>query len=346
MEVRHLVEKVKAAQKTGELVRSQWRDYCDTFGHGTRDPSKHSAKFLLRFFEMQSSGNIPVCEQPLHKRQMPGPDCDPSTAFAVLVAKVNYGRQASRQFKTAWQSFCANSATGAVNPECYEADALYGFLTSCLTGKGCFLDKNPYAAPPRFDGSPLAETVKYMQSSRLTWKHKWDRFSDAEGGGVRDPARHPAEFLQRFIDSVAPTCAQGREISRVAKKRGARSTGNSPRPLATRQEVNDNQRHSLCTLAKPFAGKDHVCTDWLPLESRPSIDATIASNDDTASTHTYDGSSSSGCPSSRPRSHSHPPRARSIESASAPSPGIFGLPPGYRVRNTFIEMQDISFSGL
>lgn len=199
-----LVSRVKQAQKSHESVRTKWRDYCDEVGNGTRDPTLHTATFLRRFFELLATGNVPVCPDPLHKWPIPGPEIDEDEAHRVLVAKVKHGQQAA-DFKESWWAFCDSSHSGMRDPLRYDNDSLIHFLLHVAPDGGCMPDKNPYSAPPQHM-SDFSDCVRRMQSSKLVWKHQWDHYSDTFGGGVRDPARHPAAFLADFIVQVVPPC--------------------------------------------------------------------------------------------------------------------------------------------
>lgn len=44
--------------------------------------------------------------------------------------------------------------------------------------------------------------VKEVQRRSEDLRLAWETYADAEGGGLRDPGRHDAVFLKRFLDLV------------------------------------------------------------------------------------------------------------------------------------------------
>jgi len=54
---------------------------------------------------------------------------------------------------------------------------------------------------PVLDQVSLTAQIKEMQRSDATAKEQWWMYCDAEGAGVRDPAKHDASFLATFINS-------------------------------------------------------------------------------------------------------------------------------------------------
>lgn len=343
-DVARLVQQVKAVQKTGETSRTQWRDYCDVLGNGTRDPNKHSAAFLGRFFELKTLNELPVCEEPLHKKPIPGPDCAPVEAHTILVAKVKCGQQASAAFNAAWWDFSDDSA-GTRDPSSHSVASLRSFLLNYTAKSGGLPDKNPYASPPRFQASPLSECVKSMQSARLVWKHQWDHFCDAFGNGVRDPSRHPPAFLQQFLDQVTPKHPQSRLLSRqsILCDDGLSAT---PPPVVKRRSRRTGFHPPSSLDAMEGASLD-ACLMNAPLRGNPALllRNLLVDDDDSTSTRTGDDSSLSGCSTtgSKRRSSSEPPRLEDAECGIAKVPslsGQFGVPLGSRVRNTFLEWDE------
>lgn len=121
----------------------------------------------------------------------------------MLEARARYGLNRSKNFRAAWVQLLGDST----EPGSIDAVTLLRFLRAAEANPHTALTKNPYASPPSFS-SPLAKCVKEMQSSKLTWKRQWDAICDAEGGGARDPARHPPGFLQRFLEMAKPPCPE------------------------------------------------------------------------------------------------------------------------------------------
>lgn len=63
----------------------------------------------------------------------------------------------------------------------------------------------------RFAHSFLVAQVKVLQRSSKTLKVKWSRLCDAEKRGLKDPARHDVDFLQRFLSSPEALAALSTE---------------------------------------------------------------------------------------------------------------------------------------
>jgi hypothetical protein len=197
---------VKAAQRSEAQVRTQWRDYCDTLGGGTRDPRMHTAEFLRNFFQLRAANALPQCQKPLYELAMPAEHREDEEAREILVAKVKHGQRSCENFRKAWWDFCDRSALGVRDPAQHSCAALHLFFRH-VPGTGRLPDRDPYSAPPLFQ-CPLAKCVKVMQSSKMKWKRQWDSFCDEFGAGIKDPARHPPAFLESFIMSAVPKCPE------------------------------------------------------------------------------------------------------------------------------------------
>jgi hypothetical protein len=189
-----MVEAVKAFQKTGRDARSGWNNYCDVYARGVRDPCRHPPAFLRRFFELRDRGGLPEFEAPIHERSLSSALSEKDYR-AILDAKV---QQAMR--KPSLRQ-CFRQRFGAIKAKAVDSLALLEFLCTVEQAD----TRNPYASPARFQ-SPWGQCVKKMQSSRLQWKVQWDAFVERYGCGVRDPSRHPPEFLITFLKQVSPPC--------------------------------------------------------------------------------------------------------------------------------------------
>ena len=47
----NLVDKIKQIQRSSQQAKEQWWEYCDGYGEGNRDPSRHDDAFLTAFIE-------------------------------------------------------------------------------------------------------------------------------------------------------------------------------------------------------------------------------------------------------------------------------------------------------
>merc|ERR1712176_556584 len=50
---------------------------------------------------------------------------------------------------------------------------------------------------------PLVQRVKSAQRMSEELKQAWHEMCDTEGGGIRDPSRHDAAFLLRFLEMAS-----------------------------------------------------------------------------------------------------------------------------------------------
>lgn len=185
---------VKAFQRTSREARARWNDYCDVYGKGVRDPLRHPPAFLHHFFELRDQGCLPELEASIHERSLSSA-LSQEDYRAILEAKA----QRAIRVRSLRQYF--SRRFGAVKVKAVDSSGLLEFLRIVEEAD----TRNPYACPAQFQ-SPWGQCVKKMQSSRLTWKLQWDAHVESNGRGIRDPSRHPAEFLIKFLKQVLPPC--------------------------------------------------------------------------------------------------------------------------------------------
>lgn len=202
MEQAYWVGCVKAAQKSCVQVREQWRDYCDVFGGGARDPERHTSAFLQRFFLFREKGAIPALPTPEHEKALPERGREDAEAHGILTAKL-MRMQRFNKVREAWASHC-DLLGFTRSPLDHPCSSLHTFLIHVGESVNICAQRDPYSVPAAYGPSELSNFVKKMQSKSLNWKHQWDAYCDAHGGGVRDPQRHPEAFLQGFIGIARP----------------------------------------------------------------------------------------------------------------------------------------------
>jgi len=137
-----------------------------------------------------------------------------------LVQQVKDFQRESPANKDAWHSFCdARGGRGGVrDPARHDENTLREFLGSSrsssmmgMSGAGGMKRKMSSTVNPAPKASPyvsrsvagVVDKVKEFQKSNPSNKELWHAFCDTELGGNRDPARHDAQTLQRFLTSAS-----------------------------------------------------------------------------------------------------------------------------------------------
>lgn len=199
-----LVAQVKRAQRAG--LKDAWRQHCDAEAGGMRDPSRHTIASLRRFLE---TVDLPAETAPGSQGGMGATDMH-------LVEKVKCAQRSSPEWKDLWRKYCDAGGGGVYDPMRHEN----GFLQRFLSEHGinpevpAGIGAGRMAGGPRPIGAtsapvsstlePLVQRVKLAQRASEELKKSWHHMCDAEGNGVRDPARHDAAFLLRFLEGVSP----------------------------------------------------------------------------------------------------------------------------------------------
>jgi hypothetical protein len=110
-----LVAQVKAIQREGGKL--QWWAYCDEWGEGTRDPTKHDEAFLQGFISSYNPSANDSASGPLN--------------MSDLVKK---GQRGSTNFKNAWAQYAAVHGNGKNDPTKYNDTFIVGFLDNLASG--------------------------------------------------------------------------------------------------------------------------------------------------------------------------------------------------------------------
>jgi len=240
-----LVNTIKSLQKTVPDAKAQWIHYTDTFGGGTRDPSKHEIDFLQSFLRSHEAGELAgETEEAVQKDNM---------ALANLTKMM---QRSNSTFKEVWGQFCEKFGDGLRDPTKHSAEYHVQFYISMAEQANKVNMQNKFqsmsmpmhqpiqppagaptraaylppqkskmirptlsiaSAPPakRMRGndhfsygtapvadartSMLIESVKAFQKQDAVCKEMWGNYADTYLGGTRDPARHDAETLQEFL---------------------------------------------------------------------------------------------------------------------------------------------------
>lgn len=93
-----LVEMVKEAQRSSGRTTKSWREHCSVAGHGSYDPSRHSAGFLWEW---------------LSKEGMLETNWD---GTAVLCEEVKTIQRSSKEARESWRSYCCMEGNGTFDP--------------------------------------------------------------------------------------------------------------------------------------------------------------------------------------------------------------------------------------
>mmetsp|Transcript_106946 Transcript_106946/g.300747 ORF Transcript_106946/g.300747 Transcript_106946/m.300747 type:complete len:467 (-) Transcript_106946:94-1494(-) len=175
-----LISQVKRLQVSSKEAKDQWHEYCDTEGGGSRDPARHNVAFIREFLRRMGE------QDDVHVQ--PAPD-------QRLVEEVKAMQKSDESYKIMWHEFCDTGLAGVRDPARHDSATLRRFLSSLPSVP-------PVTATKPSAPSALVDKVKQAQKTSTEWKDKWHQHCDSEGGGVRDPAKHTAAFLTRFLSSI------------------------------------------------------------------------------------------------------------------------------------------------
>lgn len=233
----HAVAKVKAVQRTPGGT-DKWHTYVESHNSTRRDPAQKPLDFLNAFLaEADPSGAIgatvpaPAYDpQALYGLSMapamsntvmaqdtsmmswglaaaPAKPLASATAskfhpqsadHALAIARVK-AIQASEQGREAWHNYCSQHSSGKREPAAYSAKELGDFLEVADPTNATA------TVPVEYDEHQgLVTAVKTGQRTSEPFREMWTKYCDEQGGGHRDPSRHPVEFLRSFL-AIAPS---------------------------------------------------------------------------------------------------------------------------------------------
>mmetsp|Transcript_5014 Transcript_5014/g.14655 ORF Transcript_5014/g.14655 Transcript_5014/m.14655 type:complete len:582 (-) Transcript_5014:99-1844(-) len=191
-----LVERIKALQRTDDKAKQAWWKYCDMNLAGKKDPSLHDETVLQNFLTSYNMGMLSG-DPEVAVNEM-GADSQPE-----LVRKIKYLQRSDANAKQAWWDYCESHLNGKKDPGMHEAWQLRDFINKFKNGT-----INTEGATSSMSGASqeeLVSKIKTMQRSNdQNAKEAWTRFC----GGVRDPSRHTAAFLEKFLQSLDPANQQ------------------------------------------------------------------------------------------------------------------------------------------
>mmetsp|Transcript_54930 Transcript_54930/g.97814 ORF Transcript_54930/g.97814 Transcript_54930/m.97814 type:complete len:377 (-) Transcript_54930:1142-2272(-) len=110
-----LVKQIKDGQRISEDFKQSWWTWCDSYGGGKRDPSKHPTAFLQEYVSTRSNMGTVQLQSDDPVRQ-------------GLVKKIKEGQQKSQEWKEAWANYCTSTAQGNRDPNRHDNTSLEKFI--------------------------------------------------------------------------------------------------------------------------------------------------------------------------------------------------------------------------
>lgn len=256
-----LIWQVKRMQHLKPEVRIAWQDYCKTFGKGTRDPGRHGTDYLLKFREEHPEAAAEAAAEAKarpelvsghgqrKRRSDGGPVDKTSRRHEKLVDIVQRLNKSSKSNRTLWNDFICGRAH---DPKAYSVNELQSFVDKAKAG--CHNDRE--SQTDLTEKELLIIRLKEVQRAHQPVAgDEWNEYCDAEGGGIRKPSRHDADFIRRFLTEVW----QGPEVMNLPP-RGQRRPA-EPKATKARQRCSRNPPAAAGSLAEEggsdVKGEDH-----------------------------------------------------------------------------------------
>lgn len=212
---KELVSKVKAAQKAGRRENKAWIEFCESYGGGARDPSRHDSEYLQSFLDSLSQLPPPEedwsGESPAKAPKKSAPWRSREKSREELIQEVRSVQWTSKEVKEQWHQFCAEHGGNTRDPARHTNEYLERFLSTLQEDipQACGNEQNRKdhwvkAQQRRSDSEQcgLSSKVQAALASSREVRLAWDDFCDAKGCGIRDPTRHVPSFLQRFLSTL------------------------------------------------------------------------------------------------------------------------------------------------
>jgi len=126
-----LAARVKQLQRDSDEGKQQWWSFCDAEGYSNRrDPNRHTAEFLRRFFDARRDGRIPAGRS----AAAPPHEVDPEM-HKSLVTRVKQVQRSSPEQKEQWERYCDLHGGGVRDPQRHDSTYLRRFFDEVLTGE-------------------------------------------------------------------------------------------------------------------------------------------------------------------------------------------------------------------
>jgi len=159
-----LSARVKQLQRDSEDGKQQWWAFCDAEGFSNRrDPNRHTADFLRRFFEARRDGMIPA------GRALAAPphEADPEM-HKIWVGRIKQAQRSSPEQKQKWERYCDMWGGCVRDPQRHDSNFLRRFFDEFLAAEeagcmggwdpaagGCMPGYPPVAGYPPMGGYPM-----------------------------------------------------------------------------------------------------------------------------------------------------------------------------------------------
>lgn len=163
-----LISLMKEGQRRSQHWKVAWSGYCQMYGGGVNDPAKHKGHFLTSFLDF------------LGEQGTMGPDGSLMPFPGMVSGDGCWGERPAKRHRgdAGWanQAYCHALWAGG---------ASHGRFAG------------PGGGDPTKDA--LVVRIKAYQRQADANREEWQNFCDELHGGVRDPARHSVEILERFV---------------------------------------------------------------------------------------------------------------------------------------------------
>lgn len=153
---REMVEFVKLGQKAGNDFKEMWKEHCDTYGGGTKDPNMHSDAFFTSFLFRYGVSEIGAQDW---AKDFLGQVS--AIASPYIISAIKAGQREDQGWKDAWADFCNERASekGTLDPTRQDSGSLFEFMETVAMDQfgekpwmELFLSGVPVAEPIRNDG--------------------------------------------------------------------------------------------------------------------------------------------------------------------------------------------------
>merc|ERR1712048_172841 len=166
-----------------ENGKELWSHFCDRSAKGRRDPAAYTVEELDQFLqEVDPNSNTHNVQSEYDELQM-------------FVNKIRQGQKQSEDFKQAWIEHCMAYGGDVRDPARHNAEFIRQFLMVAPEVEA--QDQDPRRAA-------LIRQIKDGQRISEEFKAAWWTFCAESGRGLNDPAKHPTNYLQTFIESNWP----------------------------------------------------------------------------------------------------------------------------------------------
>lgn len=267
------VARTKQLQKVQE-GRDQWHAFIERLGGGKRDPIQRSLAELNAFLaEADPHGYTANGKTAAMADRLQGVDkhtskyqpTSPEHAHAIARVKVIQREEGGMDL---WHDFVNRVGSGKRDPAAYEVIQLLEFLRESDPSNATACVEAAYS-----EEATLWTKVKQGQRQSDPFKEAWWKFCHEHGNDVRDPMRHDADYLKRFLE-VAPAivspvdnCEEHKALVNEIKM-GQRTSDEYKEQWYAHCEEHGSRTHDPAKHDKPFL-RDFIASlrpVWEPLQ--------------------------------------------------------------------------------